>query len=687
MALVQHLQRRKSVYCFRRRLPRHLAHAMGRAHLQISLGTRDGDVAKRIVPFVDAAYEELMQAGHLTGQQLDCILRIVAKRELQKLDLLAAVAKTSAAFNAEQAMQEDKRAGWTFKLLHAKGIHATIGQADVERMKADGLSDKDIEGVLRHLDMLWNNRGVPTPRGKLVALIEEQGAPVTEASLAQAQTVYFRSMHLALSQHERRYRGDYVEDSELIGQLFRDNVTTPENRPVQPAQPVHQPASMENGALAATESHPIRSMTELAEKLIAKRDQEKVWDIKAQKQLRSIVALLVRYLTEKCGIKSIEQVGQAHVARFVDFLRNEIFRFYGRSEKDFARSIDELTKIARTKEAEAEAVRKELEEYLSKRDVTKEGKARERDLRRKAQKWQGIEGATLNRHLTFIGQLFRYVRAQHIALTKEIDFTELRARKSRNRRAREERSKIEFNVVEKLFQDPVFTGTNSSNGGSTADVVHRALYFVPLLIYYGGARREEFCGLKVKDVIVDNGSAPYLHIAPNGHRRIKNAQSQRNIPLHPEIIRLGFLDYVARIRKLGYDLVFQDLYSPSTKSPLGDRFSKQFRPLLDDAGVTEGGVAAHAIRHLFGDQLKKRRVREEDRGELLGHVGKSETSERYCDALEVEALMEFVMKIPTDPTRHLTAYPITLESWVEKCEDPPAMRSPRRKCSKGTTPA
>lgn len=39
----------------------------------------------------------------------------------------------------------------------------------------------------------------------------------------------------------------------------------------------------------------------------------------------------------------------------------------------------------------------------------------------------------------------------------------------------------------------------------------------------------------VDDVIFNNGDMPYLHIAKNERRRIKNAQSQRNIPLHPEL--------------------------------------------------------------------------------------------------------------------------------------------------------
>ncbi|SHH72839.1 hypothetical protein [Bradyrhizobium erythrophlei] len=97
-------------------------------------------------------------------------------------------------------------------------------------------------------------------------------------------------------------------------------------------------------------------------------------------------------------------------------------------------------------------------------------------------------------------------------------------------------------------------------------IFHCALYFVPILIYYTGCRREELCGAMVDDVIFDNGEIPYLHIAKNEGRRIKNAQSQRNIPLHPEAIRLNFLAYVKEIKALGYKLLFPDLFSPTSSS-------------------------------------------------------------------------------------------------------------------------
>lgn len=171
------------------------------------------------------------------------------------------------------------------------------------------------------------------------------------------------------------------------------------------------------------------------------------------------------------------------------------------------------------------------------------------------------------------------------------------------------------------------------------------------------------------DVIEDNGAYPYLHIAKNKFRRIKNGQSKRNIVIHPELIRLGFLRYVAFIRSLGYELVFPDLFSPTTKSPLGNRFYKVFKPVLIATGITEEGLGSHAIRHAFGAILKKKHVRKELRADLLSHAGKSETSERYCEPTEIAAMYKLLCKMPT-VTSHLIAQPINLPSWL--CDKKPA---------------
>lgn len=343
---------------------------------------------------------------------------------------------------------------------------------------------------------------------------------------------------------------------------------------------------------------------------------------------------------------------QEHVGKFVDFLRSDIYKHYGKSVRDEQLTIEQL----REKGGSVEKAKR------------------------------GIGGDTLNRHLTFLGQIFDHAIARGSKSLEGIDLVKLRAKsRNKNKRARDERRKLPIDSAKAIFQTAPFIncagwdelGTWGKQGAR--QVFHCALYFVPILIYYTGARREELCGAMVDDVIFDRvGCKPYVHIAANEQRRIKNPQSKRNSPIHPELIRLGFLDYVRKIRALGYKLLFPDLYSPSSRSPLGNRFYKLFKPILTAAEITEEGLGAHAVRHLFGAQLKKKLLSKEDRADLLGHGGDSETSERYCEPHELDTLFEFIMKLDM-VTGHLEPQAINLIPWIENMEVAPFSQPSRAK--------
>ena len=187
---------------------------------------------------------------------------------------------------------------------------------------------------------------------------------------------------------------------------------------------------------------------------------------------------------------------------------------------------------------------------------------------------------TVNRHLTFLGQLLAYLKGRGLPVDRDIDLALLRGKS--HRRGRSKRSTFDESELRGLFSLACFVGCVGWEPHKCftpgPHVFHRALYFVILLLCYCGARREEVCGLSIEDIrTFDIRSAtqkastwPCLIIRPNKHRRLKNPQLERIIPVHPEVLRLGFLDYVEAIKKLGYDLVFPDLFSPTSASPLGD---------------------------------------------------------------------------------------------------------------------
>jgi hypothetical protein len=214
-----------------------------------------------------------------------------------------------------------------------------------------------------------------------------------------------------------------------------------------------------------------------------------------------------------------------------------------------------------------------------------------------------------------------------------------------------------------IFALPPWHGCASESARLQAGavVVHDALYWIPLIASHSLARREEICGLMITEVVFD-APIPYFDIHPNQYRRLKNAQSKRKIPIHPELLRLGLRDYVLAVGALGYDLLFPDLVSARGTDPLGDQFQDLWSPILSkavpDAETT--GKVFHSIRHFGNDALVDARVMIEWRQDIMGHGGRSEAEERYRDATRLRRKMSALKKLP-QMTSDLVAHPIMLK--------------------------
>ena len=87
------------------------------------------------------------------------------------------------------------------------------------------------------------------------------------------------------------------------------------------------------------------------------------------------------------------------------------------------------------------------------------------------------------------------------------------------------------------------------------------------------------------------------------------------------------------------------------------------------------------MRHAFGGILKKRDVSEEHRADLLGHAGKTETSERYCEATDIEEMYRLICRMPK-VTENLTVLPLNLPDWVSSKRTAPFSHPTRSKVAK-----
>jgi len=172
-----------------------------------------------------------------------------------------------------------------------------------------------------------------------------------------------------------------------------------------------------------------------------------------------------------------------------------------------------------------------------------------------------------------------------------------------------------FNELLALFSGPVHTAGERLKGGAG-----EASYWLPVLGLYTGARLEELGQLLACDVKEELG-VTFLDINALGGKRVKTRGSWRRVPVHPELVRLGFLRHVEQRRKAGTDArLFPDLRADCHGTLTGP-FSKWYNRYVRDVVAVPGELRLdfHSFRHTFKDACREAGVPEDIRDQLCGH--------------------------------------------------------------------
>lgn len=149
-----------------------------------------------------------------------------------------------------------------------------------------------------------------------------------------------------------------------------------------------------------------------------------------------------------------------------------------------------------------------------------------------------------------------------------------------------------------------------------------------LLGMFTGARLNEICQLDIADVQQD-GDTWFLNITDEGddNKSVKSKAGRRKVPLHFELIQLGFLDFVES-RRQGTRL-FPD-YSYSANGGYGRNLGRwcneSFLPKL---GIKQPGLVFHSLRHTVVTRLSQADVPEPIVQCIVGHARSGVTQEVY----------------------------------------------------------
>ena len=270
--------------------------------------------------------------------------------------------------------------------------------------------------------------------------------------------------------------------------------------------------------------------------------------------------------------------------------------------------------------------------------------------------------------------------------TKALDFSKVRFGKHKKVSPKTARPVWTVAHMECLFSAPLWKGGGGNlhrldeNAGD--EVYHDAAYWLPLLLYYTHATVNEIGGLRVDEVHVHD-AVPNLEIKNNDVRAEdgvdggeKNVNRGRTIPLHGELLRLGFCDYVEAIRAEGHRELFPGLYLNGAR--VGGH---QFRNIawrhmvswiaehmsIPTNPTSNKSADMHSIRALGSSFYAKANAPDLMRADVMGHARTGTNALHYSKRIETHGMdqvlaeyRDFMGNHIENATAKLTAKPVRL---------------------------
>jgi integrase len=238
---------------------------------------------------------------------------------------------------------------------------------------------------------------------------------------------------------------------------------------------------------------------------------------------------------------------------------------------------------------------------------------------------QKVSPGTINKQLGAVQAIVGWGR--HNGLVPEDapwsdPFSEMRLEEEQS-----QREPFDARDLQTIFNAPLFTEHKLPVGAKG-----EAAIWLPLLALFAGARQAEYAGLRVSDIREDDATRiPLMWFTRDtkAGRRLKTKSSERVVPVHPQLIEIGFLDYVATRRKDGEQAWLFPTVAPDQKGALRAWAKWWGRHLRTHVGVKDTNKVFHSFRHGFQDALRQATPDEELRDALAGRSSGKSVSRRY----------------------------------------------------------
>ena len=174
-------------------------------------------------------------------------------------------------------------------------------------------------------------------------------------------------------------------------------------------------------------------------------------------------------------------------------------------------------------------------------------------------------------------------------------------------------------------------------------------FWLPLIALWTGMRLSEIAQLWTNDVTIIE-QIPVIRIlpAPPGDdpkhdKRLKTIHSVRVMPIHPELERVGFVEFWRHAIKEGRIRLFPELVREGPTHSFF-RVSRQLTAFVRSATHGDKRVSYRSFRHTFRDATRDADL-SKDRARTLGGWGNKDVSEQYGIGGSIPRLYKDIQKI------------------------------------------
>lgn len=183
-----------------------------------------------------------------------------------------------------------------------------------------------------------------------------------------------------------------------------------------------------------------------------------------------------------------------------------------------------------------------------------------------------------------------------------------------------------------IFHAPLYTGCKDDGRNYNkvgTNHPRRIRFWLPLMALFTGARINEICQLHTDDVQEKNG-VPFISINEEDEKHVKTRAGIRQIPIHSELIKIGFLDFVAEIRAKGERLLFPEVMTDLVRGTKRDQLSpsaplsKWFNHFIESVNARNPELkftpehVFHSFRHTVRTEFRRNRAPEDDVCRICG---------------------------------------------------------------------